>query len=500
MKYKIFAHSSTVTVLALILIIGAVAPFMIGDVLAHGNVDQSNPVGAGGSQILANGPVAQEFTPSQPILVAVDVNLSLAIDEGSDTLTVNIREGSLASPVLATTSQLVAPCPNIPPFACGLTHFDFPSPLMVTPGNTYILELQATKTTHAWVRADGGYSRGAAIIQGIVEPAFDFSFQTYSQPTPIDSTFKQQQKLGASDVAPLAGFGGAVAISVDTAVVGAQFHDGAAGIDQGTAYVFVRSGGGAWTQQQKLEPSFAAEDSRFGASVAISGDTIVVGAPGDPGELGLQQGSAYVFVRSGGVWSEQRKLEASDPAQFDGFGNSVVISDDTIVVGAVLASGAQDVDQGAAYVFLRSSGGVWTQTQKLEVSVPDARFASFFGDSMAISGDTLVIGAPNYFDGAASFGQGAAYVFVRSGGIWSEQQILLASDPGPFELFGDSVAISGDTVVVGASFGTGAVDPQQGTAYVFVFGGDQRRYCRGRRVFSRRRSGPSARRGLCLYA
>jgi len=290
-------------------------------------------------------------------------------------------------------------------------------------------------------------------------------------PVTIDPTFTQQQKLGASDVSPGARFGGALAISGDTVVVGAQFHDGAAGIDQGTAYVFIRSSSGAWTQQQKLEPSFAAENSRFGASVAISGDTVVVGAPGDPGELGLQQGSAYVFVRSGGVWSEQRKLEASDPAQFDGFGSSVAISDDTIVVGAVLASGALSNDQGAAYVFVRSGGGVWTQTQKLEVSVPDARIASFFGDSVAISGDTFVIGAPNYFDGAAGFGQGAAYVFVRSGGVWSEQQKLLASDPGPFELFGDSVAISGDTVVVGASFGTGAVDPQQGTAYVFVRSG-----------------------------
>src|SRR5262245_6480268 len=290
-------------------------------------------------------------------------------------------------------------------------------------------------------------------------------------PVTIDPTFTQQEELGVSDVSPLANFGGAMAISGDTVVVGARFHDGEAGIDQGTAYVFVRSGGGAWTQQQKLEPSFAAENSRFGASVAISGDTAVVGAPGDPGELGLQQGSAYVFVRSGGVWSEQRKLEASDPAQFDSFGSSVAISDDTIVVGAVSASGAQNNDQGAAYVFVRSSGGAWTQTQKLEVSVPDARFANSFGDSVAISGDTLVIGAPNYFDGAAGFGQGAAYVFVRSGGIWSEQQILLASDPGPFELFGDSVAISGDTVVVGASFGTGAVDPQQGTAYVFVRNG-----------------------------
>src|SRR5215475_6340400 len=133
-------------------------------------------------------------------------------------------------------------------------------------------------------------------------------------PVTIDPTFTQQQKLGVSDVSPLANFGGAMAISGDTVVIGARFHDGAAGIDQGTAYVFVRSGGGAWTQQQRLEPSFAAEDSRFGASVAISGDTAVVGAPGDPGELGLQQGSAYVFVRSSGSWRPRTRRNLTGSA------------------------------------------------------------------------------------------------------------------------------------------------------------------------------------------
>lgn len=189
MKYKIFAHSPTATVLALTMMIGPIALFMTGTVFAHGNVDQSNPVGAGGSQILAHMPVGQEFTPSQPILVAVDVNLGLAIDEGVDTLTVNIRQGTITSPVLATTSQVVAPCPNIPPFSCGLVHFDFPAPLLVSPGDTYVLEVQATNETHAWTRADGGYSGGAAILQGVVEPALDFSFQTYSQAVmevPID--------------------------------------------------------------------------------------------------------------------------------------------------------------------------------------------------------------------------------------------------------------------------------------------------------------------------
>ena len=113
-------------------------------------------------------------------------------------------------------------------------------------------------------------------------------------------------------------FGESVAISGETIVVGAFNDDGAAGFNQGSAYVFVRSGG-VWSQQQKLEASDGAEDDGFGWLVAISGETVVVGAPGDDGAASANQGSAYVFVRSGGVWSQQQKLEASDAAEFDAF-------------------------------------------------------------------------------------------------------------------------------------------------------------------------------------
>ena len=166
--------------------------------------------------------------------------------------------------------------------------------------------------------------------------------------------------------------------------------DGAAGVDQGSAYVFVRSGG-VWSQQQKLLASDAAAGDLFGVSVAISGETVVVGAPFDDGAAGFDQGSAYVFVRSGGVWSQQQKLEASDAAAGDMFGSSVAISGETVVVGAPLDDGAAGTDQGSAYVFVRS-GGVWSQQQKLEAS--DAAAVDCFGFSVAISGETVVVGAP----------------------------------------------------------------------------------------------------------
>ena len=195
-------------------------------------------------------------------------------------------------------------------------------------------------------------------------------------------------------------FGYSVAISGETVVVGALVAAGAAGFRQGSAYVFVRSGG-VWTQQQKLEASDAAANDEFGTSVAISGETVVVGAPCDDGAAGINQGSAYVFVRSGGVWTQQQKLLASDAAAFGLFGFSVAISGETVVVGVCLAR------DNSAYVFARS-GGVWSQQQKLEAS--DAAAFDEFGFSVAISERTVVVGARGHAGAAGSF-QGSAYVF-----------------------------------------------------------------------------------------
>jgi FG-GAP repeat protein len=281
-------------------------------------------------------------------------------------------------------------------------------------------------------------------------------------PVTIDPTFTQQQKLEASDAAAGDRFGDAVAISGETVVVGAPEDDGAAGNDQGSAYVFVR-GGGVWTQQQKLLASAPAAQDNFGFSVAISGETVVVGAQSDDGAAGANQGSAYVFVRSAGVWSLQQKLEASDAAANDAFGWSVGISGETVVVGAQ----GDDGNQGSAYVFVRG-GGVWTQQQKLAAS--DGGANDVFGSSVGISGETVVISALGD-DGAAGEDQGSAYVFTRSAGVWSQQQKLEASDAAAFDNFGESVGISGETVVVGAFADDGAAGQDQGSAYVFTRSG-----------------------------
>ena len=175
--------------------------------------------------------------------------------------------------------------------------------------------------------------------------------------------FTGEGKLTASDGAASDEFGYAVALSGDTAIVGAYADSTDTASQLGSAYVFVRSGG-SWTQQQKLTISDGFEGDHFGWSVAISGDTALVGAPSaDIGGI-LNQGAAYVFVRSGGTWSLQQRLTASDGVANDEFGHSVALSGDTALVGARSADIDDEANQGAVYVFVRS-GGTWSLQQKL---------------------------------------------------------------------------------------------------------------------------------------
>ena len=272
------------------------------------------------------------------------------------------------------------------------------------------------------------------------------------------TTWSQQAKLTAADAAAGDLFGNSVAISGDSIVVGASGDDDG-GIDSGSAYVFVRSGG-TWSQQAKLTANDAGAGDRLGISGAISGDSIVIGASGDD-DGGIDSGSAYVFVRSGGTWSQQAKLAANDATTNDNFGNSVAISGDTVAVGA-----SRDDDggpnSGSAYVFVRGST-TWSQQAKLTAAAAAA--GDLFGNSVAISGDSIVVGASGDDDGGID--SGSAYVFVRSGGTWSQQAKLTANDAGAGDRLGNSVAISGDTVAVGAPEDDDG-GAASGSAYVFV--------------------------------
>ena len=216
----------------------------------------------------------------------------------------------------------------------------------------------------------------------------------------------------------------------------------------------------ATTQQQKIQASDAATTDNFGRSVVVDGDTVVVGAYRED-TTASDAGAAYIFTRSGTTWSQQQKIQASDAQASDNFGISAAISGDIVVVGSYVED-TTATDAGAAYIFTRS-GTTWSQQQKIQAS--DAQATDYFGISLAISGDTVVVGAHGEDTGAS--GAGAAYIFTRSGTTWSQQAKIQASDAQADDSFGYSVGIDGDTVVVGAHkedyWGTDA-----GAAYIFT--------------------------------
>lgn len=284
-------------------------------------------------------------------------------------------------------------------------------------------------------------------------------------------TFAQQPPTGAAATgeAITDNFGVSIAISGDTMVVGADRNDVTTGTSEdGAAYVFIRNNG-SWTQQAKLIADNAGSTDSFGHSVAIDGDTIVVGAPNEDGSGLLNDGAAYVFTRNNnGVWTQQKMLKASDAAFYGYFGTSVSISGNSIAVGANRPSGT-----GEAYVFIRSNGN-WSEQQALTAS--NAGAGDQFGKSVAIDGDTLVVGAPNEDGDANSTATipndnaafaGAAYVFTRTNGVWSQLKYLKGDNAAPGDNFGDTVAISGSSIAVGA---TGR-DASTGAVYVFTGSG-----------------------------
>lgn len=279
------------------------------------------------------------------------------------------------------------------------------------------------------------------------------------------STWTLQQKLAASDRAVNDNFGWSVAISGDYAVVGAYAEDEDASGNNtassaGSAYIFYRSGT-TWTQQQKIVSSDRAAGDNFGISVSISGDYIIAGANFEDEDASGNNtagsaGSAYIFTRSGTTWSQQQKIVASDRVAGDFFGGSVAISGDYAVVGAYVASyDAAGLNfkyaSGGAYVYVRS-GTTWSQQQKLVAS--DRAINDQFGTSVAIGGDYIVVGATYEDEDAAGLNTkadaGSAYIFYRSGTTWGQQQKIVSSDRATQDLFGKSVAISGDYVVIGA--------------------------------------------------
>ncbi len=259
----------------------------------------------------------------------------------------------------------------------------------------------------------------------------------------------------ASDGGSFDSFGFSVAIDGDTAIVGAYWDDDR-GTDSGSAYVFERVNG-VWTEVAKLTASDGQAQDQFGVSVAIDGDTVIVGAFQDD-----FKGSAYVFERAGGVWTEVAKFTANDGQVGDWFGYSVAIDGDTAIVGALWNDNYRGSNAGSAYTFERVNG-IWTQGSKFVAN--DGQAEDAFGVSVAISGDTIIVGAVGDDDRGTD--SGSAYVFERVGfNAWIEAAKFAANDGQAEDGFGYSVAIDGDTAIVGAPRDDdGGFDA--GSAYVF---------------------------------
>ena len=288
--------------------------------------------------------------------------------------------------------------------------------------------------------------------------------------------------LLASNRASSDSFGWSVALSSDgnTALVGARSEDTTPNTNNGAAYVFIRTVT-TWSEQAILVASIPASNDRFGESVALSadGNTAIIGAYTEDTSPNTDNGAAYVFTRTGLSWSEQAILTAALPGTFDYFGNSVALSADgnTALVGALGESTSPSSANGAAYVFTRS-GSTWTEQQKLLASDIDTT-NDYFGSSVSLSsnGNIALIGARNEST-SPNFWQGAAYIFTRSGGTWTQKQKLMASDPEDYDIFGRSVSLSsdGNIALVGAYWEDTSPNTNNGAVYSYTFGGTGTQY------------------------
>lgn len=300
--------------------------------------------------------------------------------------------------------------------------------------------------------------------------------------TRSSTNWSQQAYLKASHPDVGDGFGYSVAIAGDTLVVGTPGEDGN-GSDEnnntlsgaGAAYVFTRTGN-IWSQQAYLKASNPGAQDRFGTSVSISGNTIAVGADGEDGDGSSESdnsltdsGAAYTFTETNDIWNQEAYIKTPDIGSYANFGHRVALSGDTLAV--------LEFSQASAYIFTRLNN-IWSQ---------QANISSFSGISqaMALDGDTLVIGS-SYDDSDGSSPNdhsmpkaGAAFVYTRTGNAWSQQAYLKASNPDIEDWFGTSVSISGDTIVVGAngedSNGSSQSDNSLldhcGAAYIFTRSG-----------------------------
>lgn len=264
-------------------------------------------------------------------------------------------------------------------------------------------------------------------------------------------------------------YGSSIDIDGTLAIVGAPYDDNEKGINSGAAYILSRNGSGGWDEVKKLVIPDGDADDMFGDAVAINGNTVIVGAT-----RAFGKGAAYIFSQNeGGAnnWGLVKKLLASDGLPTDDFGASVDISSDYAVVGAPLDEAPQ-VNRGSFYLFEKDFGGVNNWGERVRRSSTDGATNDNFGISVSVDGSTVLVGAR--YDDESGSNSGAAFTFVRdfpTPNNWGQTQKLLSADLAAGDYFGSSVAISGNNLVIGAYLEDNAGGNNAGSAYVFSFSG-----------------------------
>jgi len=301
-------------------------------------------------------------------------------------------------------------------------------------------------------------SGSTALIGAVDVNNWEGAIYVFSQDAGV---WTEGQEFMADDGVPgdQATFGTAIMIDGTTAVIGALGATVNGHANQGAAYVFTESGG-VWSQVAKIVADDGDANNYFGQTAAISGPNIVVGAYGASVGGNVLQGAAYVFTNVGGTWTFAHKLVADDGVGGEFFGHAVAMSGTRALVGAPYTSVDGTPARGAVYVYDGSTSD-WTQTGKVVANAGNA--GDGFGYSLAASATTMVVGA-----GAVNAGQGAAYVFDDDHGSWTQNIELFADDGAAGEDFGYAVAVLDGTIIVGADRATVNGNSQQGAAYIFA--------------------------------
>jgi hypothetical protein len=323
---------------------------------------------------------------------------------------------------------------------------------------------------------------GDTIVAGAIQhtvggKAGQGAVYVFTKPSGGWTNATQTAELTASDGAAHDNFGWSVAVSTDTVVAGSPVHSVGGNSSQGGVYVFAKPGGG-WanaTQTAELTASDGAASDQLGSSVSLSADTVVAGSPFRTVGGNTFQGAVYVFTKPAGGWTDgaqTAELTASDGAAYDDLGSSVAVSGGTVVAGAPLHTVGGHDQQGAVYVYTVPGGGWTNGTQTAELTASDGAASDELGSSVAASGGTVAAGAPQHSVGANG-AQGAVYAYTKPIAGWvnaTQTAELTASDGAGGDQLGSSVAVSGSTIAAGAPLRTEHAQPGEGASYVFSSG------------------------------